>query len=271
MEASYPRRTVRRSASFEGRGLHSGDPVEVIVHPGQDGIWFRQGTDRVAARPESVSDTTRCTRLGSVATVEHLMSALAGLGITDAEIEVSGGEMPALDGSAAAFVAGLLEVELDEIGELVVTGPFARVFHHDGNSEVAIARGNGHWRFDYVTGDRWPHTQSFDAHLSPGLYAAEIAPARTFALAEEVPAIQAAGLARGLDLESALILGSDSYQNRARFDDEPARHKLLDLVGDLALAGVPVAHLGVVCVRGGHRVNVAAAAKLAEHVTVVRR
>src|SRR5437868_1120495 len=101
--------TVRSDVVFEGLGLHGGQPVRVVVHPGEGGIWFRSGPERVAALPQNVSDTTRCTRLGPVSTIEHLMSAFAGLEITDAEVEVEGGELPAMDGSAAPFARRLLE------------------------------------------------------------------------------------------------------------------------------------------------------------------
>src|SRR5687768_16628114 len=98
------RRTLANLARFEGLGLHSGVPVVVTVHPAEDGIAFRVGRGRWAATPENVSDTTRCTKLGEVGTIEHIMSAFCGLEITDAEVEWTAGELPALDGSAIQYV-----------------------------------------------------------------------------------------------------------------------------------------------------------------------
>jgi len=109
---TYTRRTVAADAVFEGLGLHSGEPVRVIVHPGEQGIRF----NGVSARPENVSDTTRCTCLGEVSTIEHLMSALCGLEITDADVEVDGREMPGLDGSALGYVAGLSATGFSALG-----------------------------------------------------------------------------------------------------------------------------------------------------------
>jgi UDP-3-O-acyl-N-acetylglucosamine deacetylase len=97
-------------------------------------------------------------------------------------------------------------------------------------------------------------------------FEAEVAPARTFGFERELPQIEAAGLAKGLDRSSALLIGESGYANEARFDDEPARHKLLDAMGDLYLSGVPVRFLNVVAERTGHRMNVLAASKLKEAV-----
>jgi len=259
----FTRRTLAKPVRFEGKGLHTGVPVNVVVHPGEDGIAFRLGADRVVAAPENVTDTTRSTRLGPVGTIEHLMSALAGLEITDAEIEVDAPELPGLDGSSALYVSGFLEAGFAEIGPKELPALFTRVFLQEDALKVAVAKGTGHWRYEYVTGDRWPKVQSFEVLCAPDDYAAEIAPARTFALAEEVPYIIQMGLGQGLDENSALILGIDGYKNEARFDDEPARHKLLDVLGDLYLAGIPARFLNVVAERSGHRTNVLTAARLA--------
>ncbi len=263
----FVRRTPTDSVRFEGRGLHSGEPITVLVHPGAEGIAFRRGATRWAASPENVTDTSRCTRLGEVSTVEHLMSAFAGLGVTDAEVEVDGDELPAMDGCSLAFYQGVSAVGLPARGEATVDGPFARVFHVDGDVKIAISSGNGHWRYEFECGDRWPHSQHFEV-LSLNKYADEIAPARTFAFEEEMEMVRKAGLGKGLDETTAFVIGSSGYVNKAKFDDEPARHKALDLIGDLYLSGVPPQLLNVVAQRSGHRTNVAAATKLKEHVTI---
>lgn len=267
---SFPRKSLQSGATFEGRGLHCGAPVVVRVKPGEHGIVFHSGSERVEAKPENVSDTTRCTKLGPVSTIEHLMSALAGLGITDADIEVEGPEMPAMDGAAHAYVEGIMAAGLVSIGELQIEGPFARVYEKGDHHQISIATGEGLWRYEYNMGDRWPYSQVVEVMLSEESYTQEIASARTFALEEELPWIKQAGLGQGLDESTALVLGSAGYLNEPKFPDEPVRHKLLDLIGDLALAGVPVHCLSVSAERSGHTANVAAAAKLAAAVKITR-
>ncbi|HWA81903.1 MAG TPA: UDP-3-O-acyl-N-acetylglucosamine deacetylase [Fimbriimonadaceae bacterium] len=258
----YSRRTLSREVVFEGLGLHSGIPVRVTVHPGEEGIWFRLGAGRWQAKPENVTDTTRCTKLGEIGTIEHLMSAFAGLEITDAEVELTAGELPALDGSALGYVQSFRDAGFSALPDGEMRELFSRVFFQELPVKIAIGKGEGHWRYAYEVADRWPGEQSYEALDVVAAYAAEIAPARTFALAEEVPMVLAAGLAKGLDIEKALILGIEGYKNDPRFLDEPARHKLLDLIGDLYLAGVPARFLNVSAEKSGHRTNVEAAARL---------
>lgn len=263
---TYTRQTVRNVVEFEGLGLHGGQPVHVVVHPGEDGIVFRVGAQRWQASPENVSDTTRCTRLGDVATIEHMMSALAGLEITDVEIEVTGNEMPALDGSSLGFVEGFVKAGLEEIGEAEAAAPYKRVFLQEEGAKIAIGKGDGHWKYTYESGERWPHKQAFECFNVILEYRREISPARTFANAEDVPVILQMGLAQGLDQSTALILGIEGYKNDPLFDDEPARHKLLDLIGDLYLAGIPIRFLNVDSERSGHAFNVRAAALLKQSI-----
>jgi UDP-3-O-acyl-N-acetylglucosamine deacetylase len=263
---TFTRRTLKSPVSFSGLGLHTGEPVNVTIHPGQEGIAFRLGGERTLAHPENVTDTTRSTKVGSVGTVEHLMSALAGLEITDAEIELDAPELPGLDGSSAAYVHEMQSAGFEDIAEVELPALYKRVFLQDEDIKVAVSKGTGHWRYVFTSGDRWPKEQSFELEDVPTQYAKEIATSRTFAFAEEVPQIIAAGLGRGLDENSALILGIEGYKNEPRFPDEPARHKLLDLLGDLYLAGVPVRLLNVVAERSGHRSNVRTAALLAQAV-----
>lgn len=268
MSFTFVRQTVCQSVVFEGIGLHSGIPVRVTVHPSRQGIAFRRGAERWPAKPEHVTDTTRCTRLGSVSTVEHLMSALAGLGVTDAEVEVEGPELPSLDGAAATFCLGLLDQGLCEVGEAVLEGPFSRVFCRDGESRISVASGEGRWRYTFSTDGRWPGSMSFECVLTPQSYLAEVAPAKTFAFEEELPMIRAAGLGQGLGETNAFLIGPEGLLGAAQFADEPARHKMLDLIGDLYLSGVPPQALSVTAERNGHRANVEAAARLARSVTV---
>jgi len=262
------RRTVAKTIRFSGLGLHSGTPVEMVVHPSSDGIAFRIGSERVTASPENVTDTTRCTRLGSISTIEHLMSAFAGLEITDAEVELTAPEIPGMDGSSKLFVEAILASGFQDGAEESIPGLYRRIFLQDDKFEIAVAKGNGHWRYVFETGKRWPGTQVFESASVTQSYVEQIAPARTFAFSEELPMIMKMGLGQGLDERSALILGPATYENQARFVDEPARHKLLDLIGDLYLTGIPIKMLNVVAEKSGHTGNVQAAALLQQAVQI---
>ena len=264
------RQTVASDVSFEGLGLHSGDPVSLTVHPGDTGIRFHLDGEWIEAKPANVTDTRRCTRLGPVSTIEHLMSAFAGLEITDADVELRAGELPGMDGSSAPYVASLQGVGTHALGEVEMPALFKRIFIQEDEVKVAVAKGTGHWRAVYDTGDRWPGEQAFETTDVIADYLSEIAPARTFALAEEVPMVIQLGMGRGLDEHSALVLGIEGYKNVPRFPDEPARHKLLDMIGDLYLAGIPIRHLSASGQRPGHRANVKAAQMLYDSIAASR-
>lgn len=262
----FERLTLGETARLEGRGLHSGTPVSVAVHPGETGIWFRCGAERVEAKPDSVSDTSRCTRLGGIAVVEHLMAAFAGLGISDAEVELSHPELPGLDGSSVPYLPALRQAGFQSLGECEIASPFTRVFVHDGEAKVAVAKGNGHWRYTFVREGLPSGELNFEEPDVIAAFAERIAPARTVGFEEELPMLEKLGLGQGLDRESCVLVGKSGYLNEPRFPDEPARHKMLDLIGDLYLAGVPIGMLDVSGTRSGHKLHVEAAARLAAAV-----
>lgn len=259
---NFTRKTLAKSVVFEGVGLHTGVPVTVTVHPGEKGIAFRYGTSRTLATPENVTDTRRSTKLGEVGTVEHLMSALAGLEITDAEIELTAPEIPGMDGSAEPFVRGLADTGSAVIGEAELPSLYSRIFLQELPLKIAVGKGTGHWRYEYETGDRWPGSMHSEALNIIDSYPSEIAPARTFVLTEEFPMIEQYGLGKGLTREMVTILGAQGYENAVRYPDEPARHKLLDMLGDLYLSGIPARFLNVVGTRNGHEANVKMAAMM---------
>lgn len=263
----YHRKTLAGDVVFEGLGLHTGAAVSVMARPGEHGIRFWTPSGMIKAHPSEVRDTTRCTRLGDLSTVEHLMSALAGLEITDADIDVSAYELPALDGSSATYCQRLAAGGFQMLEEVQAPDLFSRVFCVDQGAKIAIGKGSGHWKYLFESGERWPHQQEVDYPDVIADYVTGIAPCRTWGFEEEVPQLVAAGLARGLDMSKALVLGSEGYVNPPLFEDEPTRHKLLDLIGDLYLAGIPIRYLNVAAERSGHRLNVQAAAKLAEFVS----
>lgn len=270
MESEYPRQTLMASVPIEGPGLHSGESSRAILHPGDQGIRFRSANGWIVAHPDSVTETRRCTKLGDISTVEHLMSALAGLDVTDCDIEIEGSEIPAGEGCAQPFVEAIRDVGLQPCGTLRVSGPFARIFIQDLPSKFAIGLGEGWWRSVYIRENEFIGRQEFEVALTPESYASEVAPARTFVLEDEIEAARQAGLGRGLTDSDVLGIGKAGYLNEARFSDEPARHKLLDVIGDLYLSGVPLAHLDVVAEFTGHTLNVSAAKKLTEATEITR-
>jgi len=234
----------------------------MTIHPSNGGIAFRLGSERVTASPDNVTDTNRRTRLGSINTVEHIMSALAGLEITDAEVELSAPEVPGADGSSIPFVKLLQTAGFENGEEQTVPDLYRRLYPPSETSSISIAKGTGHWRYTFETGDRWPGTQTFELESVVSGYVDQIAPAITTAFSFELEAAEKLGLGKGLDKDSVLILDPEGYRFPARFPDEPARHKLLDLIGDLYLTGIPIRALDVVSSKSGHTANVQAAMML---------
>ncbi|HRK22115.1 MAG TPA: UDP-3-O-acyl-N-acetylglucosamine deacetylase [Fimbriimonadaceae bacterium] len=259
---TFQRKTLRTEVALDGFGLHSGVPVTVRFVPAETGIRFLFGGESIEARPENVLDTTRCTRLGSISTIEHAMAAIAGLEITDIDVVLNAPELPAMDGSAEPFRSAMSRAGIADLGDTEIPDLFSRVFLQEPGGKIAISSGSGHWRYEFSTEGGWPRFQAFETSDIVAGFGSEIAPARTFGFEKEIPAIRAAGLAQGLDFEKALVIGEEGYINTPRFEDEPARHKLLDAMGDIALAGVPVRFLNVVAERSGHRMNVEIARRL---------
>ncbi|MBD2101170.1 UDP-3-O-acyl-N-acetylglucosamine deacetylase [Leptolyngbya sp. FACHB-261] len=243
--------TLASSFELSGIGLHSGAEARVRVGPAAPGAGrFFVRLDQpeasvIPAQVDSVHQTVLSTelRLGeaSVRTVEHLLAALAGLGVDNARIELDGPELPILDGSALPWAEAIAAVGLATQDQprpaYVLTEP---IWCHSGDAFVA-ALPAPQLRFSYgiefelpAIGQQWwtwtPDSQSF---------LQEVAPARTFALEHQVEALRGAGLIKGGSLENALVCGTQGWLNPPlRFPNEPVRHKLLDLVGDFSLLGI---------------------------------
>lgn len=260
-------RTLNAPISCVGTGLHSGKRVSMTLRPAptNHGIAFRRTDLRrdIPARFDSVVDTRLSTVLGDggarVATVEHVMAALAGCGIDNAMIELDGPEPPILDGSAAPFVflldcAGSAEqdaprsaIEIRRTVRVTDGDAFAELRPGTAGLEMALS-------IDFAAAAIG--RQALSLHLNTTSFRQELASARTFTLAEEIDQLRAAGLAQGGSLDNAVVVDQARVLNPAglRMPDEFARHKLMDAVGDLALAGAPlvgrfVAH------RSGHTLN----------------
>jgi UDP-3-O-[3-hydroxymyristoyl] N-acetylglucosamine deacetylase len=254
-------RTLARSVRIRGRGLHSGTPLTLWLHPHDDGIIFRCRGESVRAHPANVTGTFRATNLGGIATVEHLMSALAGASVSGAVVELTAPEVPGLDGSAREFTEAIADAGTSVLKTDPSPLSSTAVTVEDGPTSIVIRPGSGRWRCTFDAGDRWPGALTVEAKL-PDEYDTAVAWARTFTFADEIPYALRAGLGGGLDSGSVVIIGPAGYANPVRSPDEPARHKLLDLVGDLWLAGVPLDQVDVTAVRPGHRTAVRAAAAL---------
>ena len=248
--------TLAGEISLTGTGVHSGAPVSIVLCPadGDTGIRFllsngdAEGTE-IAADQRSVTGVTLCTVLGdgngaSIATVEHLLAALRGLGVDNALIEIDSCEVPIMDGSAARFVEAIDEVGLAELESprrfLKVLKPI-RVEENGAFGELAPHNGF-HLDVEIDFDTTLIGTQRIEIDVNPGSFRRELSRARTFGFMKDVERLWAAGLALGASLENTVAIGDDRIINREglRYRDEFVRHKALDAVGDLALAGAPI-------------------------------
>ena len=269
------RRTLAQaSAILTGIGLHTGDPGSVQILPARagSGIIFRHTRtgQRIAVQPSSIQNTVRCTALGAgsgvIQTVEHILSALNGCGITDAEIVYDGHEVPIMDGSAAEFVhaihrAGIADLD-SYIDSIQITAPVTVC--SDGASVITAVPSDRLWICVIIDYPDKPLMTAQAASYHGDDYEAQIAPARTFGFVSELAALASRGLARGASKENAFALNDDGSPDAStplRFANEAARHKLLDLVGDLTLAGRPV-RTGIIAVRPSHGLNTRLATEL---------
>jgi UDP-3-O-[3-hydroxymyristoyl] N-acetylglucosamine deacetylase len=248
--------TIAAAFSASGIGLHTGEPTTVRVLPAQpgQGRYFVRvdlpDSPVIPARIESVQQTVLSTELvqgeAKIRTVEHLLAALAGLGVDNARIEVDGSEVPLLDGSgrewAIAIASAGISTQSAMRESISISDP---IFVRQGDAFVA-ALPSPELRFSYgidfdlsAIGNQW-HSWEFN----PETFATEIAPARTFGFAEQIEQLRTNGLIKGGSLDNALVCSVDGWINPPlRFSNEPVRHKLLDLVGDLSLLGTfPTAH-----------------------------
>lgn len=260
-------RTLKSAMSCTGVTLHGGQDVTLSLKPAaaNTGISFRR-TDvdaTVPARWDCVVDTRMCTVLANadgvtVGTVEHLMAALAGCGIDNAEIELNGPEVPIMDGSSEPFV---FLIECAGVVEQAAPRRVIRV-HKEisvtvGDSEASLKPGiclDLSVEIDFES--KAVSRQTLSMGLMNGSFRKELSRARTFGFLHEVEQLRAAGLAKGGSLENAIVVSGDEILNEdgLRFDDEFVRHKMLDAVGDLYLAGAPI----IGCFTGaksGHAAN----------------
>jgi UDP-3-O-[3-hydroxymyristoyl] N-acetylglucosamine deacetylase len=270
--------TLRSQATVTGVGVHSGLPVSLTLGPAPVDAGFifvrtgLEGADReVTATVDAVTATEFATVLGDaegplVSTAEHVLAALRGMGVDNATIEIDGPEVPIMDGSAAAFVAAI-----DQAG--IVAQPAVRRYLQV-LKPVSVSVGDSFGEFrPYASGFRAEveidfvnpviGKQSYALEVSPEGFRREVSRARTFGFLNDVARLSSAGFALGASFENTVVFDDERLLNSEglRYADECARHKILDVIGDLTLAGLPL--LGAFrSVRGGHKLNYAALSTL---------
>jgi len=275
----YYQQTIAAPFSLSGIGLHSGEQVSVTVSPAPPdaGRYFVYSDTKIPASTAVVSASQLSTELRQngtgVRTVEHLLSALFGMGVHNACIELDRPELPILDGSALLWVEAIAKVGLimQADGDRLIALDDPVTVRRGDSFVTAIPADN--LRFTYgidfpsqAIGEQWfswsPKIEEFGAR-----FAAEIAPARTFTLAAFVEQARSAGLIKGGSLDNAIVCDGDRWLNPPlRFDNEPCRHKLLDLIGDISLLGfLPRAH--IIAYKASHNLHAEFAIAIAAQIT----
>ena len=266
-------RTLRRTVPCAGIGLHSGQKVTLSLKPApvDYGIRFKRMDLGGIEIPAHVSylggrqqlQTGLVSDRASVDTVEHLLSALRSLGIDNVCVELNQSEVPIMDGSAAPWVYLIQDAGVKELGTPRKTIQILRHMQvQDGDKRIAVYPADT-FKISYTISFDHPllRLQQKTIDLDEQIFADQIAPARTFGFLKEVEMLRQRGLALGGSLENAIVLGETGVLNPLRFEDEFVRHKILDVIGDLALVGHPLqGHL--VVHRGGHALHTAFAAEI---------
>jgi UDP-3-O-[3-hydroxymyristoyl] N-acetylglucosamine deacetylase len=271
MEAHFEH-TIRSEVAFQGVGLHSGAPVSMrlIPAPAGSGIVFRRmdlDGFEIAATGRNVAKVSYATSLMRqsvlISTTEHLLSALIGCGVDNVIVQIDNLEVPILDGSSLPYVLSFQDVGLKQQRR---RREYIRILREvevqDGSKFIGVYPGSGYtieYRVDFPEPIGY---ESFTGDLERGVYADLIAPARTFGWKEDEPMLRNMGLIRGVSDACAIILSRQGIQNGPlRFADEFVRHKVLDLIGDLALAGKRIQGK-VVAERAGHAMHTALVKRL---------
>ncbi len=260
--------TINKQVKAQGIGLHSGKEVSIRIKPAPAGTgicFIRKDVDPTMIIPAKVAfvvDTSFATTIGAshatVGTIEHLMAAFSGLGIDNAVVEIDGPEVPAMDGSAAPFMALLIEAGVKRLGRtrryMKIVEPVS--IAHQGKSITLEPATSFSVSFDIDFENRVIAKQHYSLEVNRKNFIDKIGIARTFGFLQEVEYMRSKGLALGGSLDNAVVIDETSVINSEglRFSDEFVRHKILDLIGDLALLGMPV--IGkVTAVKSGHAMH----------------
>ncbi len=253
--------TLCEPLHFEGVGLHTGTTAAMDVRPAAPGMGFVfvcSGT-RIPATADFASESPLATVIShkatSISTIEHILSALTAMGVSDAEIELEGKEIPILDGSAKIYADAIASTGLRESTQpRPVFAPQEPYELRDGEKAVIVLPAD-EFRIRFVGDYEAPiGTHYYDAAITPERYRSEIAPARTFAFLRDVEAMRAQGLARGGSLDNALVYDEEGPMQSLQWPNEVVRHKVLDLIGDLALLGA-YPRCEVIAIKSGHALH----------------
>lgn len=260
--------TIRKAITIHGKGLHSGAPAVLRILPASAnyGIWFRRvditGRDNlIPALYDYVNDTQLCTRIANddgveVSTIEHLMAALAGTGVHNALVEIDGPEVPIMDGSSEEFVSAIIKTGIVELNAPVRAIRLTKeVSIRVDDVEVSLKPSDAlEIDFEIEFADRAIGAQHKALNMSNGSFVRELSDCRTFCMNSDVEKMRSIGLARGGGLENAIVVDNGVVLNPEGFrrSDECVRHKMLDALGDLYLAGLPIL-ARYTAKRGGHR------------------
>jgi UDP-3-O-[3-hydroxymyristoyl] N-acetylglucosamine deacetylase/3-hydroxyacyl-[acyl-carrier-protein] dehydratase len=257
--------TIKKEVEIQGIGLHKGRKVKLSFKPAPPNtgiIFVRVDKDKeIPAILENVSQSEREITLEKdgvrVCTVEHILSAFAGLGVDNAFVELDQDEPPVADGSSLPFCEAILEAEIEPFGiPKREISPFQPIWIKEKDRSISILP-DQELRITYSIEFPYPGvgSQSASFRISSGVFMKEIAPARTFGFLEEIEPLQKRGFFKGGSLENAVVISKDGILNEEmRFEDEPVRHKILDLIGDLSLVGTIKGH--IVATRSGHTLNI---------------
>ena len=273
---SIKQRTIRLERSIKGKSLHTGEDVTLTLKPADanEGFVFRRvdlyGKPEIRPFASNVTELVRSTTISNgnakVHTIEHVLSALAGCGIDNAVIELDASEPPILDGSARPFVNLIFEAEPIEQEEDRSFFELKEAVSVTSGNRSMIALPHDGFRITCTSADdRGSHVQHLSVDLDPETFVAQVAPARTFTLYEDIEELLKLGKIRGGSLDSAIVIKGDKILSKEplRFEDEFVRHKILDIVGDLSLLGKRLrAH--IIAVRPGHSLNSDLTSKLHE-------
>ena len=247
--------TLKSPATFSGIGLHTGTPARMHIRPAPagSGIWFRRidiaGDQWIPARWDAVAEAALCTRISnasgaSVSTIEHVMAAMAGTGLSNAVVEINGPEVPIGDGSAAGFVSGILARGLVRQSDPVLAVEVLKPVEVTAGQAWARLEPAGEMRlsFEIEFPDGAIGHQKKSLSLANGAFVRELCDSRTFCRLSDVEKMRADGLIIGGTFDNAVVVDGDSVMTPGglRHADEAVRHKMLDAVGDLALAGGPL-------------------------------
>lgn len=281
--SNRPQRTLKAAVEYRGVGLHSGKEIRIKLMPAEAGTGVTFVRTDIEDQPEvrahgsnmRARERRTCLQSGraEVYTCEHLLAALYALGIDNVQVEIDGEELPGMDGSALEFLRGLKDAGMAELKTprqlYSVKQP---IYVRDGNASLVALPGSGRltveYHLDYPgrNGSLGATRQTVGFELTAEAFERDIAPARTFVFEHEVEALRAAGLGKGANPQNTLVVGPKGVRdNELKWEDELARHKVLDLLGDLATAGVDLdAH--IIATRSGHGQNMKLVQRLVEEM-----